>query len=175
MLRAVNPDSGHLGKNAVAHLLVETGYAKDSHEAKELYLSQFGRRLAFVSADDYCHYAPMTDVMKAANLGLSVLCHLYYYRLTPEQNEVLIKQFKAMGGQALEVDYGHYSDERKAELLGYCKKYELLPVASSDRHEADTPFKLGNPEWYRALHERYLSLHGELPEEVNHGTDVLHQ
>lgn len=166
LLRKSNPASTHLGKNAVAHLLVKTGWAGSAKEAKDRYLSAFGKRLAYVSADEYCHYAPLEDVMTAANLGLSVLCHLYYYRLTPDQNEELIHRFKTHGGQALEVDYGHYTPEQQAELLGFCKKYDLLPTAASDRHEADTAFKHGDPAWFHALRDRCLELHGDLPDDM---------
>ena len=160
MLETDNPTSWHLGKNAVAHLLVKTGYADTPKAAKDFWLSAFGRRLAFVPADDYCHYAPLESVMAAANLGLSVLCHLYYYQLTPLQNEELVERFKALGGQALEVDYGYYSPQQQAELMDFCRRYDLLPVASSDRHEADSPFKLGDPQWFLSLRERCQALHG---------------
>lgn len=160
MLLRDNPESYHIAKGAVAHLLVKTGYAKDVKEAKERYISAFGERLAYVSAADYCHYAPLEDVMKAANTGLSVLCHLYYYQLTDEENEELIETFKKYGGQAMEVDYGHYTNERKEALAEYCKRYQLLPSAASDRHEPYTPFKKGDPEMFRALMERAIKLHG---------------
>lgn len=159
MLLRDNPESYHIAKGAVAHLLVKTGYAKTVKEAKERYISAFGERLAYVSAADYCKYAPLEDVMKAANTGLSVLCHLYYYQLTNEENEELIETFKKYGGQALEVDYGHYTDERKAALAEYCRRYQLLPGAASDRHEPETPFKKGDPEMFRMLRERAAELH----------------
>lgn len=160
MLRELNPHTRHWGKNAVAHLLVKTGYADSPQQAKDRWLSAFGQGLAYVPADRYCRYMSLKDAMIAACTGLSVLCHLYYYQLTLSEQEELIRRFKRMGGQALEVDYGGYSPEQQAELMGYCKKYDLLPVASSDRHEANEPFKLGDPAWFEALRDRCRQLHG---------------
>ena len=165
LIRALNPHTLHYGKNAVAHLLVRTGFAATPQEAKDRWLSAFGARLAFVPSGDYCRYVDLNMAMAAANSGLSVLCHLYYYQLTPEEDEELIVRFRDLGGQALEVDYGFYTEEQKAALMGYCRKYGLLPVASSDRHEADHPFKLGDPRWFRALRDRCRELHGALPGE----------
>lgn len=170
LLRSLNPRTRHYGKNAVAHLLVHTGFAATPQQAKDRWLSAFGGRLAFVPAGDYCRYADLRQTMAAANTGLSVLCHLYYYQLVPEENEELVRRFRELGGQALEVDYGFYTSRQQETLMGYCRKYGLLPVASSDRHEVDHPFKRGDPRWFRALQERCRALHGALPgEETGRG------
>lgn len=163
LLRKLHPGTTHYGKNAVAHLLAHTGFAATPQEAKDRWLSAFGERRAFVPAGDYCRYADLKLAMDAANTGLSVLCHLYYYQLAPEENEELVRRFRELGGQALEVDYGFYTPEQQAELMGYCRKYSLLPAASSDRHETVHPFKLGDPRWFRALRDRCRELHSALP------------
>lgn len=164
MIKAATPDTLHRGKNALAHLLTDTGWCESPREAKEVYLSAFGHRLAYVSSHLYHHYAGLEEVMAAVNsVSFGILAHLFYYQLNERENEELLERFKALGGVGLEVDYGRYSPEKKEILARYAREYDLLPSAGSDRHEPDDDFKEGDPAWYEALRTRFIELHGERP------------
>jgi hypothetical protein len=160
MLLAENPRSGHISRRAICELLAKTGYARTVREAADRYVSAFGDRLAYVPTERFYRYAPLEQVMEAANTGLSVLCHLYYYRLDDGRNETLLRTFRDLGGQGLEVEYGRYAPERRAALRRYCRDYGLLPSCGSDRHEADCDFERGDPRLLQDLRERCRELHG---------------
>lgn len=162
MLTEHHPETFHLGKNAVADLLIDTGCVSGYQEAMQRYLGAFGERRAYVDGRAFFHYANLKDVIAAANVGVSVLCHLFYYDLTPAQNEELLEQCVSLGIQGLEVDCGRYTDEQQVELLGYCRRYGLLPVPGSDYHYSGygDRLKYGEPEWFHALLRRCEEMHG---------------
>ena len=94
--------------------------------------------------------------------SLSTLNHLYYYQMDDEGNEALLRDFKALGGQALEVVYPRYGNEQRVQLYRVCQTYGLLPNAGSDRHESSKPFIQGPPELFSPLRRRCLELHGTI-------------
>lgn len=163
MLKADNPNSFHIARRAIGNLAVKTGHAESRDEFFDRYIGRFGERRAYVPTEDFFHYADIEDVMAAARLGLPTLCHLNYYLLPEELNHVLVKQFKDLGGEALEVDYSKYNRIQQAELYrDFCKPYGLLATAGSDRHTADKPFKHGDPVQFRKLRDRCRELHGKI-------------
>jgi hypothetical protein len=159
MLRADNPNSLHISRRAICRLLVKTGYARTVQEAAERYVGSFGCRLAYVPTEKFYHYAPLEQVMEAANTGLSVLCHLYYYQLDDEGNRTLLKIFRGLGGQALEAEYGRYVPDQRAALHQFCRNYGLLPGCGSDRHGAGRSFERGDPLLLQNLRVRCQALH----------------
>lgn len=162
MLRAANPDSLHLGKRAVANLLVATGCVASKDEVMDRYLGADGDRLAYVPTEEVMDFVPFEQAMAAANENaLSTLNHLFYYGLEVDDRDALLQEFKDLGGQALEVVYTRYAHLKQVKLLGFCRKYGLLANAGSDRHDASRRFMGGPPELYTLLQIRRRQLFGD--------------
>ena len=161
-LAAENGSSSYLGRAAIAKRMVKMGYAASTAEAFSQWLGRDpGDRQPFsIRAEDYLHYAPPEEVIRAIHSSpgaLAVLCHPYYH--TPgEDVESLVRLMAALEADAMEVFYGTggraYSWERRARLLGLARRYGLAPSAGSDRHGPEQPFLRGAPEILRGLLER---------------------
>lgn len=159
-----NPHSLYLGKRAVAQLLTDTGLAASRAEAMDKYLGRRGHRLAFVSQAELFDYADMAWVLavinslneKRENRILATLNHPYYYGLEDPEIETLVRDFRRMGGHALEVFYPKHDHSREQKLRGLCAKYGLLENGGSDRHDAGKPFLEGKPEAFEPLMSFHL-------------------
>ena len=99
--------------------------------------------------------AALEQVLEAirASGGIATLNHLYAYRLGREDEEALVRQFRDLGGQALEVVYSRYTPEQRERLMDYCQRFGLLPNCGSDRHTAEKPFQQGDGELFRRLRD----------------------
>lgn len=143
---AVSPDCVRPGRMHVAKLMKQKGYVSSVDEAFDTYIGAFGKRLAYV--ENPVRYIPMEKavdaILKAG--GIPVLCHLFYYNLTPEKAEELVAKFKSLGGDkaALEVAYGKYDDTLREKLRALAKKYGMRPSAASDFHGYDEGVPLDN-------------------------------
>lgn len=74
-----------------------------------------------------------------------MLAHLYYYQLSDNESELLIKRFKELAGSngAMEAFYGRYDQNQRKALMKLADKYDLMYSAASDFHgqsEIDTLF-----------------------------------
>ena len=162
MLLERNPQSNHYGRREVARLLAETGCVSSVREAQDQYLSAHGKRRAYVPGERYLRFAPLEQVVEAirASGGIATLNHLYAYRLRQEEEEALVRQFRDLGGQALEVVYSRYTPQQRERLMDYCQCFGLLPNCGSDRHAAEKPFQQGDGDLFRRLRDRCMALRG---------------
>ena len=126
------PEKAYIGRRDVALLMKERGCVETVQEAYDLYIGAFGERRAFVPKPK--GYASLEEVVQTilGAGGAAVLAHLYYYPL--EDPEALVRRFKELGGQAMEVYYSTYTQEQTRSLQALAEKYGLMPSAASDYH-----------------------------------------
>ena len=157
---AAHPHSVHHGKRDVALYLAANNVIPDRQFAYEL-LARGG--MAYVDPLSVLDFLPFEEAVPAiARHGLCTLNHLYYSHLDDLSNHALLRDFKRLGGAALEVLYPRYGANRQAELRRFCREYGLLANCGSDRHDASRPFLPGPARMYRLLRQRQLELHGTL-------------
>ena len=120
-----------IGRRHIACELLRQDYVKSIDEAFDMYIGD--GKPAFIS--NASRYATLQEVVPAiANSGVPILNHLYKYNLTDEETDVLLAEFKYLGGIALEVYYSAYDHEKQAFLEKLSKSYGLLSSCGSDYH-----------------------------------------
>ncbi len=138
-LCARNPETKHLGRMSIAKELQRRGYVRTVDEAFEVYLGAFGQRLAYVENPlKYVSVEEAVAAIRAAG-GIAVLAHLFYYRMTREQGERLVRYFKTLAGPdgGMEVYYGRYDGEKRAYLRDLACEIGLMFSSGSDFHGQD--------------------------------------
>ena len=126
------PDKAYIGRRDVALLMKERGCVETVGEAYDVYIGAFGERRAFVPKPK--GYASLEEVVQTilGAGGAAVLAHLYYYPL--EDPEELVRRFRELGGQAMEVYYSTYTEKQTQSLQALADQYGLMHSAASDYH-----------------------------------------
>jgi predicted metal-dependent phosphoesterase TrpH len=76
--------------------------------------------------------------------GVAVIAHPGRYKLNDAELRELFAQFKALGGEAIEVVTGSHSSDQYRRFAGYAKEYGFLASRGSDFHgPAESRFDLG--------------------------------
>lgn len=142
-LRRQNPEKHHTGRMDIAKTMKERGFVETVDQAFDIYIGAFGERRAFVP-NPLC-YVSMEEAVRAVVHagGAAVLAHLYYYQLSGDDSELLVRRFKELAGPnaAMEVYYGRYDQAQRNALKALADKYDLMYSAASDFHgqsERDT-------------------------------------
>ena len=129
-----NHKSDHIGRMALARMMVAKGICSNIDECFDLYFGSYGKRQCYVPFPyTYVGMEEAISTIKKAG-GIPILCHPYYYKLKDEQLTELVHFFKEKGGLALECFYGAYSATQREELMDVCKSTGLYPSAGSDFH-----------------------------------------
>lgn len=161
MILKNNPLSVHPAKRAVGDLVAAAGYADDRREATDRWLRKGCS--CYVPPTAYFNYADFEEAMPAiAAHSVCTLNHIYAYDLNEEELHLLLRDFKALGGSALEVMYPRYDRSRQRQLFRFCHQYGLLPSAGSDTHDDDREFMRGDPMMFRRLRNLQRELHGPI-------------
>ena len=119
------------GRPHFAQQLIQAGIVSSADEAFRKYLG------AGKLGDIKSVWAPLEEVIgwvRAAG-GTAVLAHPDKYRLTRTKLNALMADFKAAGGEAIEVVSGHQSAEKTRNMADLCKRSELLASCGSDFHK----------------------------------------
>ncbi len=135
-LQAKHPESRHLGRMSIAQEMWERGYVSSVDEAFDLYIGSHGQRRAYVENPlKYVTVEQAVEAIRDAG-GIAVLAHLFYYGMTQEQGEALVRQFKTLAGSdgGMEVAYGRYDETQRAYLRALADENDLLYSAASDFH-----------------------------------------
>lgn len=137
------PNKRHIGRMDIAKTLKDRRYVSTVDQSFDVYIGAFGQRRAFVP--NPLRYVSMEEAVRAVvNAGgAAVLAHLYYYQLSDNESELLIKRFKELAGSngAMEAFYGRYDQNQRKALMKLADKYDLMYSAASDFHgqsESDT-------------------------------------
>ncbi|MED5411574.1 MAG: PHP domain-containing protein [Pseudomonadota bacterium] len=120
-------------RSHVADFLLRSGKVKSKQKAFKRFLGKRGK--AYVPFQ-WEAMVKAIEIVKAAN-GIAVIAHPGRYSLSLMKLELLISQFKQMGGDAIEVSYGAVQPKMQKKLEDLAEKYSLYVSVGSDFHNAD--------------------------------------
>ena len=124
-----------LGRPHFAQWLVDEGHVDDVGQAFDKYLGQgkTGDVKAF-----WPELAEVTRWIVDAG-GIAIIAHPLKYRLTGRKLGRLVVDFKAAGGEAIEVNSGRQTRDQVDHLLRVARTHELRISVGSDFHR-DAPY-----------------------------------
>jgi len=120
-----------IGRSHFAADLVERGFAKDKAAAFRKYLRP--GKPGYVS----CQWASLAETVnwiKSAG-GRAVIAHPARYSLTMTKMGWLCEEFKALGGDGIEVVSGTHSAHDNTMAAGIARRFDLLASKGSDFHD----------------------------------------
>lgn len=122
-----------------ARFLVEKGFAKDIKRAFKKYLGKSG--YAYVAPKCCQIHEAITAIHTAG--GQAVLAHPTRYDFTLTKLKSLITEFKAFGGDAIEVSQSRQTQDDLRTLAKLATEFELLASQGSDFHDLKNYLDLG--------------------------------
>lgn len=149
-----------------ARFIVSTGACQTSDEAFNKYLKR--GRPAYVNTQ-WGSVAAAVETVAAAG-GVAVLAHPRRYVMTNTKLRELIADFKAAGGEALEVASAQQRPADRDYLAQLCGRFDLFASAGSDFHQAGVWRDLGfnlqlpancTPLWQSARWGERFSVHDQ--------------
>ena len=120
-----------IGRSHFAADLVARGFARDKTAAFKRFLRP--GKPGYVS----CQWASLEVVVgwiKSAG-GRAVIAHPARYRLTATKMNRLCEEFKALGGDGIEVVSGTHSAQDNLMAAGVARRFDLLASQGSDFHD----------------------------------------
>lgn len=120
-------DKKSIGRFDIALTLKKLKYTKTASEAYGKYL-------------DHCYVqrkklTPIQLVKKIREYdGVAVIAHPKSLRFNPEMEEEFIKELVEAGLGGIEVYNPNNGEQKREQLLEYCKKYNLVATVGSDYH-----------------------------------------
>lgn len=123
-----NPEM--IGRTHFARYLVESGKAKDTQQVFKRYLVE--GKPGFVPFE----WAALGDVVgwiRAAG-GIAVIAHPGRYKIGKRLMLELVEEFKAAGGEGIEVVSGSHSASEIPQFAHLARSQELLASSGSDFH-----------------------------------------
>ncbi len=121
----------------VARALHAAGWARDAPEAFERWL---GRGRAGHLAAEWPGLAETLGCIAAAG-GIAVLAHPHRYPLKAAHLDELVREFKAAGGDALEVSLPGMSPAAADRVAALARRHALAGSIGSDFHEPDLSWR----------------------------------
>lgn len=140
----------------IAQYLLDNGYVKNFQDAFKKYLAKGGK--AHVK-DSWFELEDVISIIKSAG-GEAVLAHPMRYGMGTNKLKALVEEFKALGGDGLEICYPNINPGHKNLLATWAKTYRLCGSQGSDFHSPDKSWvKLGKfaplPEDVEPVWERW--------------------
>jgi len=136
-----NAGEGHLlGRMHFARFLVQQGHARDVKAVFKKYLVK--------GKPGYAphQWAPLSDAVGwiSASGGRAVIAHPGRYKLSRKAMEELLEEFRALGGEAIEVITGSHTPEQSMQFARHSQRLGLLASRGSDFHgPGESYFDLG--------------------------------
>lgn len=126
-----NPDL--ISRTHFARYLVEIGVCADPHEVFKKYLTE--GKPGFVEH----RWAKLSDAVRWITEagGIAVVAHPGRYDFTPNEEYALFTEFKAHGGQGVEVVTGSHTESEYEKYADMAKEFDLLASRGSDFHSPD--------------------------------------
>ena len=129
-----------LGRPHFAQWMIEQGHVANFNKAFDKYLGQ-GKPGDVKSC--WPELAEVTRWIVAAG-GVAAIAHPLYYRFTRMKLRRMVVDFKAAGGQAVELINGRQTTDQTAQLRRLASEFELEVTAGSDFHrDSEYGAKLG--------------------------------
>ena len=119
-----------IGRTHFARFLMAQGKAKHMQDAFDKYLKR--GKPGYVPGK-WASLSEAVGWIRAAG-GQAVIAHPARYSLSASRFRDLLSEFKAMGGEGLEVISGSHPHGATASLANYARRYELLASVGSDYH-----------------------------------------
>ncbi len=120
-----------IGRGHLARFLVEAGHVTGFDEAFKRYL---GRGRVGFAPGEWVGLAEAVGWIRAAG-GQAVIAHPARYRLTSAKLRELIREFRACGGEGIEVVSSAHSREEVNAMTGHARRFGLLASCGSDFHD----------------------------------------
>ena len=125
---AGNPDL--ISRTHFARFLVETGVCKDTNDVFRKYLSE--GKPGFVPHRWATLRDAVTWITQAG--GVAVIAHPARYKFTPNEEFALFTEFKALGGQGVEVITGSHTPAEYLTYADMAREFGLAASRGSDFH-----------------------------------------
>ncbi|WP_413706784.1 3',5'-nucleoside bisphosphate phosphatase [Ralstonia sp. Ralssp110] len=125
---AGNPDM--VSRTHFARFLVEHGHCRDIHEVFDRYLGD--GKPGYVP-HRWARLADAINWIKGAG-GVAVMAHPGRYTLSLVEHGALFDEFKALGGEGVEVITGSHTPDQYALYADVARRYGLLASRGSDFH-----------------------------------------
>ena len=146
---ALAQDERLLSRTHFARHLAERGAVKDTQQAFDRYLAK--GKPAFVAH----HWADFGDAVGwiRASGGVAVLAHPGRYDLKPMMRHEMLKQFKALGGEAIEVVTGSHRPEEYSLWQREALEFGFMASRGADYHgPGESPAEPGTlPQLHASL------------------------
>ncbi|WP_439586719.1 3',5'-nucleoside bisphosphate phosphatase [Hydrogenophaga sp.] len=122
-----------ISRSHFARYLVEIGVSKDTNEVFRKYITE--GKPGFVPH----RWASLGDAVRwiSGAGGVAVIAHPGRYKLTPTEEFALFTEFKAHGGQGVEVMTGAHGQADYVKYAGYCQEFDLAASRGSDFHSPE--------------------------------------
>jgi predicted metal-dependent phosphoesterase TrpH len=122
-----------ISRTHFARFLVETGVCKDTNEVFRKYLTD--GKPGFVPHKWATLKDAVTWIRDAG--GLAVIAHPARYKLTPNEEFALFSEFRAHGGQGVEVVTGSHTPAEYGTYADMAREFGLAASRGSDFHSPD--------------------------------------
>lgn len=122
-----------ISRTHFARFLVETGVCRETNEVFRKYLTE--GKPGFVAH----RWATLKDAVRwivQAN-GVAIIAHPARYRFTANEEFALFTEFKALGGQGVEVVTGSHTVAEYAVYADTAREFGLFASRGSDFHSPD--------------------------------------
>jgi len=122
-----------ISRTHFARFLVETGVCRDTSEVFRKYLTE--GKPGYVPH----RWANLRDAVQwiTQAQGVAVIAHPGRYKFTPNEEFALFTEFKAHGGQAVEVVTGSHTAQEYVKYAETAKEFGLAASRGSDFHSPD--------------------------------------
>lgn len=127
---------GTITRQHFSTYLIENGNAKNQTDVFKRYL--VNNKPGYASVEWPSLEETINQINGAG--GISVIAHPLRYKLTATKLRTLIKEFKELGGKAIEVVTGHNQSNEIEMATGYAKRYDVAASVGSDFHSGNTPW-----------------------------------
>lgn len=126
-----NPDL--ISRTHFARFLVESGVCRETNEVFRKYLTE--GKPGYVPH----RWASLRDAVRwiTQAQGIAVIAHPGRYSFTPNEEYALFTEFKAHGGQAVEVITGSHTKQEFVKYAETAKEFGLAASRGSDFHSPD--------------------------------------
>ncbi|MCU0764352.1 MAG: PHP domain-containing protein [Hydrogenophaga sp.] len=128
---ADNPEL--VSRTHFARFLVETGVCRDTSEVFRRYITE--GKPGFVPH----RWASLSDAVHwiTGAGGVAIIAHPGRYKLTANEEYALFTEFKAHGGQGVEVMTGAHGPADYLKYTDYCREFGLVASRGSDFHSPE--------------------------------------
>ena len=130
-----NPDL--ISRTHFARFLVESGVCKETSDVFRKYLTE--GKPGYV-AHRWASLKEAVSWITCAG-GLAIIAHPARYKFTPNEEYALFTEFKAHGGQGVEVVTGSHTPQEYVKYAETAKEFGLAASRGSDFHSPDESHK----------------------------------